>query len=71
MSQRQLHCSDRIRQPDVCYAGMMTYDGDTNLPPRILVEPPVIDRTMPLAEGVRAQALLEGRQVFGKIVLTI
>ena len=32
--------------PQVCYAGMMTYDGDTNLPPRILVKPPVIDRTM-------------------------
>jgi NADPH:quinone reductase-like Zn-dependent oxidoreductase len=31
---------------------------------------PVIDRTMPLAEGVRAQALLEERRVFGKIVLT-
>ena len=37
---------DRVRLPDVCYAGMMTYDGDTNLPPRILVAPPVIDRTM-------------------------
>ena len=32
--------------PQICYAGMMTYDGDTNLPPRILVIPPVIDRTM-------------------------
>ncbi len=32
---------------------------------------PIIDRTLPLAEGVRAQALLEERQVFGKIVLTI
>jgi len=37
---------DRVRQPAVCYAGMMTYDGDTDLPPRILVKPPVIDRTM-------------------------
>ena len=36
----------RKQIPDVCYAGMMTYDGDTNLPPRILVSPPVIDRTM-------------------------
>jgi hypothetical protein len=32
---------------------------------------PVIDRTMPLSEGVRAQALLEERRVFGKIVLTM
>jgi 2,3-bisphosphoglycerate-independent phosphoglycerate mutase len=37
---------ERGRQPQVCYAGIMTYDGDTNLPPRILVKPPVIDRTM-------------------------
>jgi 2,3-bisphosphoglycerate-independent phosphoglycerate mutase len=37
---------ERTRQPQVCYAGMMTYDGDTNLPPRILVKPPLIDRTM-------------------------
>lgn len=37
---------ERTRKPQVCYAGMMTYDGDTNLPPRILVKPPVIDRTM-------------------------
>jgi 2,3-bisphosphoglycerate-independent phosphoglycerate mutase len=37
---------NRGKVPAVCYAGMMTYDGDTNLPPRILVAPPVIDRTM-------------------------
>ena len=37
---------ERVRQPKVCYAGMMTYDGDLNLPPRILVKPPLIDRTM-------------------------
>jgi 2,3-bisphosphoglycerate-independent phosphoglycerate mutase len=37
---------ERRRQPKVAYAGMMTYDGDTNLPPRILVKPPLIDRTM-------------------------
>ncbi len=30
---------------------------------------PVIDRTMPLAEGLQAQALLEERRVFGKVVL--
>ena len=34
------------RRPQVCFAGMMTYDGDINLPPRILVEPPTIDRTL-------------------------
>ena len=37
---------ERVRKPAVCFAGMMTYDGDTNLPPRILVQPPVIDRVL-------------------------
>ncbi len=37
---------ERVRQPNICFAGMMTYDGDTNLPPRILVPPPAIDRTL-------------------------
>ena len=31
---------------DVVYAGMMQYDGDAHIPPRFLVEPPAIDRTM-------------------------
>jgi 2,3-bisphosphoglycerate-independent phosphoglycerate mutase len=60
---------DRIRQPDVCYAGMMTYDGDTNLPPRILVEPPVIDRTMGtylVGSGVRQLACSE-TQKYGHV----
>ena len=30
---------------------------------------PVIDRVLPLAEGVRAQELLESRQAFGKVLL--
>ncbi len=30
---------------------------------------PIIDRVLPLSEGVRAQQLLESRQAFGKIVL--
>jgi 2,3-bisphosphoglycerate-independent phosphoglycerate mutase len=37
---------DLGRRPEIAYAGMMTYDGDLNLPPRILVQPPKIDRTM-------------------------
>ncbi len=36
---------DRIRVPNVCYAGMMQYDGDLKLPKRFLVSPPAIDRT--------------------------
>lgn len=36
------------REPDVRvhYAGMMEYDGDLKMPPRYLVEPPAIDRTL-------------------------
>lgn len=41
-------CTDFNRgpRPDVCYAGMMQYDGDMKLPERFLVQPPAIDRTM-------------------------
>lgn len=57
------------RKLDVCYAGMMTYDGDTNLPPRILVGPPQIDRVLSeylAAEGVRQLAVSE-TQKFGHV----
>jgi 2,3-bisphosphoglycerate-independent phosphoglycerate mutase len=37
---------ERARRPNVCFAGMMTYDGDTHLPPRTLVKPPKIERTL-------------------------
>ena len=37
---------DRVRRPDVFYAGMMQYDGDALIPKRFLVEPPAIDRTI-------------------------
>jgi 2,3-bisphosphoglycerate-independent phosphoglycerate mutase len=60
---------ERIRRPEVCYAGMMTYDGDTNLPPRILVAPPVIDNTMGqylAASGVRQLACSE-TQKYGHV----
>jgi 2,3-bisphosphoglycerate-independent phosphoglycerate mutase len=55
--------------PQVCFAGMMTYDGDTNLPPRILVEPPAIDRVLGqyLADaGVRQLAVSE-TQKYGHV----
>jgi 2,3-bisphosphoglycerate-independent phosphoglycerate mutase len=60
---------ERTRTPDVCYAGMMTYDGDTNLPPRILVTPPLIDRTLGeylVASGVRQLACSE-TQKYGHV----
>jgi 2,3-bisphosphoglycerate-independent phosphoglycerate mutase len=37
---------DRGGAPDVRFAGMMEYDGDLHVPPRYLVQPPAIDRTM-------------------------
>jgi len=37
---------DRVRYPQVFYAGMMQYDGDALIPKNYLVEPPVIDNTL-------------------------
>jgi len=37
---------DRVRVPDVYYAGMMQYDGDLLIPKNYLVFPPEIDRTV-------------------------
>ena len=37
---------DRVRVPQVYYAGMMEYDGDLHVPAHYLVNPPEIDRTM-------------------------
>jgi 2,3-bisphosphoglycerate-independent phosphoglycerate mutase len=37
---------DRVRRPDVLYAGMMQYDGDLMIPKRFLVSPPAISHTL-------------------------
>jgi len=37
---------DRVRVPDVLFAGMMEYDGDLHVPNHYLVNPPQIDRAM-------------------------
>lgn len=37
---------ERVRVPDVYYAGMMQYDGDLLIPKNYLVFPPAIDRTI-------------------------
>jgi 2,3-bisphosphoglycerate-independent phosphoglycerate mutase len=44
--QEQFEKFDRVRRPNVEYAGMMQYDGDAQLPRQYIVEPPSIDRTM-------------------------
>jgi len=60
---------DRGRHPDVFFAGMLQYDGDTAVPKHYLVEPPRIDRTMSqylAAEGIRSFAVAE-TQKFGHV----
>ena len=60
---------DRGRRPDVLYAGMMEYDGDTHVPKHYLVEPPAIERTMGeflAASGVRQLAISE-TQKYGHV----
>lgn len=60
---------DRIRRPDVFYAGLMQYDGDAKIPPHYLVEPPTIDKTLGeylCAEGVATFAIAE-TQKFGHV----
>ena len=60
---------DRSPRPDVFYAGMMEYDGDTHVPSHYLVEPPDIDETMGerlAAIGVSQLALSE-TQKFGHV----
>ena len=60
---------DRIRRPDVLFAGMMQYDGDAGIPARFLVEPPRITRTMGeyLADAGRRQLAISETQKFGHV----
>ena len=60
---------DRERYPDVLYAGMMEYDGDTHIPAHYLVTPPEIDRTVSeylCSAGVTMFAVSE-TQKFGHV----
>jgi 2,3-bisphosphoglycerate-independent phosphoglycerate mutase len=55
--------------PDILYAGMMQYDGDTNMPPAFLVQPPTIDRTLCeylCSESIKTFAISE-TQKFGHV----
>lgn len=63
------HEFDRVRVPDVVYAGMMQYDGDAQIPKQFLVEPPAIDRTVSqylCAAGVTSYVISE-TQKFGHV----
>ncbi len=60
---------DRVRVPEVFYAGMMEYDGDLHIPQNYLVQPPAIDRSVSqyiCAEGITSFALSE-TQKFGHV----
>ena len=67
--EEDFHEFDRVRVPDVFYAGMMQYDGDAQIPKQFLVEPPAIDRTVSqylCAAGVTSFAISE-TQKFGHV----
>ncbi len=60
---------DRVRKPDVVYAGMMEYDGDLKIPKNFLVHPPDIDNTVSeylAGTGVKQYAISE-TQKFGHV----
>ena len=60
---------DRGPLPDILFAGMMEYDGDTHIPPNFLVQPPDIDRTISeylCDEGIKMFAISE-TQKYGHV----
>ena len=60
---------NRGPKPDVCYAGMLQYDGDLKLPARFLVNPPEIHDTMSevlVNAGLRQYAVSE-TQKYGHV----
>jgi 2,3-bisphosphoglycerate-independent phosphoglycerate mutase len=65
----ELRAFDRVRRPDVLYAGMMEYDGDLHIPRHFLVEPPEIDRPMGelLAQTHVSQLAISETQKYGHV----
>ena len=63
------HKFDRVRRPDVLYAGMMEYDGDLHIPARYLVTPPSIERPMGelLAAAHVTQLAISETQKYGHV----
>lgn len=60
---------NRKRFPKIFYAGMLEYDGDLHLPPRYLVTPPAIDRTISeyLAKNNIPQYAISETQKYGHV----
>jgi 2,3-bisphosphoglycerate-independent phosphoglycerate mutase len=65
----ELRAFDRVRRPDVLYAGMMEYDGDLHIPRHFLVAPPEIDRPMGelLAAAHVSQLAISETQKYGHV----
>jgi len=65
----ELRAFDRVRRPDVLYAGMMEYDGDLHIPARYLVSPPEIERPMGelLAASHVSQLAISETQKYGHV----
>jgi 2,3-bisphosphoglycerate-independent phosphoglycerate mutase len=60
---------DRVRRPAARFAGMMQYDGDTQMPPRFLVQPPAVERPVSeyLARAGISQFACAETQKFGHV----
>ncbi len=60
---------DRVRVPDIVYAGMMEYDGDLKIPKTYLVAPPQIDSTISeyLARAGCRQLAIAETQKYGHV----
>ena len=68
-TEKDFRAFDRGSLPDILYAGLMEYDGDTHMPPRFLVQPPLIERTVSeylCAEKVPSFAISE-TQKYGHV----
>jgi 2,3-bisphosphoglycerate-independent phosphoglycerate mutase len=67
--QKELTAFDRVRHPDVAFAGMMQYDGDTQTPKTFLVAPPVIAATLGeyLANNGQRQLAISETQKYGHV----
>lgn len=60
---------DRVRKPDVMYAGMLQYDGDLKIPNNFLVYPPKIKHTLSeylVKNNIRSYAISE-TQKYGHV----
>ena len=60
---------ERKRFPKVFFTGMMEYDGDLHIPPKYLVSPPAIERTVSeyLAKNDISQYAISETQKFGHV----